>query len=155
MVGNSLRGRVSVSPTPAGPRTVPLGITAKKIDNRRKFNKRTVASRSGAYNKDSEYAQRSRNFFGDRFVDVKYTAIQSGGRQRFQDKVYEKLGFKLYEWQLDAAYNITLGHDVVLIAPTGGGKSLAFQSIVLGSKNSVILVITPIIGLMKDQVSGT
>ena len=39
-----------------------------------------------------------------------------------------------------------------MIAPTGGGKSIAFQSLVLSNPNVIILVITPVTALMKDQV---
>ena len=45
------------------------------------------------------------------------------------------------------------GRDALLIAPTGGGKTLTFQLPAL-MRPGVTIVITPLIALMKDQVDG-
>lgn len=45
------------------------------------------------------------------------------------------------------------GKDVLAILPTGGGKSICFQVPGL-MKEGIVLVITPLIALMKDQVQG-
>jgi ATP-dependent DNA helicase RecQ len=45
------------------------------------------------------------------------------------------------------------GKDALLIAPTGGGKTLTFQMPAL-MRPGVTIVITPLIALMKDQVDG-
>ncbi len=49
--------------------------------------------------------------------------------------------------------SISSGRDTLGLMPTGGGKSITFQVPALAQKG-VCLVITPLIALMKDQVSN-
>ncbi len=66
----------------------------------------------------------------------------------------EAFGFDdLRPMQADAIDAVLAGRDVLLTLPTGGGKSLAFQlpALVL---DGLVLVISPLIALMKDQVDG-
>jgi ATP-dependent DNA helicase RecQ len=49
--------------------------------------------------------------------------------------------------------SVLAGKDVLAVLPTGGGKSLCYQIPAL-SKRQLVIVVSPLIALMKDQVSG-
>lgn len=53
--------------------------------------------------------------------------------------------------QKEVIADILAGKDVMAVLPTGGGKSLCYQfpSVAL---NKVVIVISPLIALMNDQV---
>ncbi|MDP6505521.1 MAG: DEAD/DEAH box helicase, partial [Planctomycetota bacterium] len=55
--------------------------------------------------------------------------------------------------QKESIEAILNGRDVLLVLPTGGGKSLCYQLPALAS-DGIVLVISPLIALMKDQVDG-
>jgi len=73
--------------------------------------------------------------------------------------------FGLYhfkEQQRLAMKELILGRDVFVILPTGSGKSLIFQAFPLvldyiegnhGRHQSIVVVISPLLSLMKDQVN--
>src|SRR4030042_3184231 len=55
--------------------------------------------------------------------------------------------------QEDAIQNVMNGNDTLVLAPTGGGKSLCFQlPATLSGKLSI--VVSPLIALMKDQTDA-
>lgn len=57
------------------------------------------------------------------------------------------------EGQLDVISSVMAGRDAMAVMPTGGGKSLCYQlpSVAL---DGLVIVITPLIALMKDQVQA-
>lgn len=67
-----------------------------------------------------------------------------------------KLHFHLSKFrrgQREIISAVLSGQDVLAVLPTGGGKSLCYQLPAL-ERESLVLVISPLIALMKDQVDG-
>ena len=61
---------------------------------------------------------------------------------------------QLYDWQREAIDELVDGSGrVLVVAPTGGGKSMCFQQPAV-ELNGVALVITPLVSLMADQVQA-
>lgn len=55
--------------------------------------------------------------------------------------------------QRDIIESVGAGHDTLGLMPTGGGKSITFQVPTM-ARDGLCLVITPLIALMKDQVTN-
>lgn len=73
----------------------------------------------------------------------------------------EKLGYKLRPNQLEAVRSFISGNDVFVCLPTGSGKSLCYCLLPTAfdilrketaEPKSIVLVVSPLIALMKDQV---
>lgn len=69
------------------------------------------------------------------------------------------LGYSfLKKEQKDIILDFILGNDVFAVLPTGFGKSLCYACLprvfdrLLGTTNSVVIVLTPLTAIMKDQV---
>jgi ATP-dependent DNA helicase RecQ len=60
-------------------------------------------------------------------------------------------GFRL--GQGDIIQTSLEGRDALAVLPTGGGKSLCYQFVAVQT-NKLVIVISPLIALMKDQVAG-
>ena len=66
----------------------------------------------------------------------------------------EHFGFADFrEGQREVISAILEGHDIVVVMPTGSGKSLCYQLPAL-MKEGATLVVSPLIALMKDQVDA-
>src|SRR5205823_10629542 len=55
--------------------------------------------------------------------------------------------------QAEAMTSMLMGRDLVVVLPTGGGKSLCFQAPAL-AMDGLAVIISPLISLMKDQVDA-
>ena len=62
--------------------------------------------------------------------------------------------FELRDWQGIAISQIDCGQDVVIVAPTGGGKSMVFQGLALKDDRNIVFGIAPINALMTDQIGN-
>jgi ATP-dependent DNA helicase RecQ len=61
---------------------------------------------------------------------------------------------QLYDWQREAIDELMSGSGrVLVVAPTGGGKSMCFQQPAV-ELDGVALVVTPLVALMADQVQS-
>ena len=72
------------------------------------------------------------------------------------------LGYStLKEKQKDVILNFLSGNDVFAVLPTGYSKSLCYTCLpmafdnILRTKGSIVVVITPLTAIIKDQVSAT
>ena len=61
-------------------------------------------------------------------------------------------GYKVRGWQARAIQALLNGTDIMVSASTGSGKSLVFQAMVCASPKAIVLVISPLLSLMDDQV---
>ena len=65
-----------------------------------------------------------------------------------------KLSYTPDDWQLHLVRRILAGYDSILCAGTGYGKSLIFEALaLLGGKGKLVIVISPLKALERDQVS--
>ncbi len=74
-----------------------------------------------------------------------------------QNVLREMFGYESFRpGQLDAVAHVSAGKDVVVVLPTGLGKSICYQvpAIAAGRRGlGVTIVISPLIALMQDQVT--
>ena len=58
--------------------------------------------------------------------------------------------------QAEAVAAVLAGRDALAVLPTGGGKSLTYQvpAVVAAPRRAVVLVVSPLIALMRDQVDA-
>lgn len=81
-----------------------------------------------------------------------WTIMNFDWTEELKNLLQEKFKFKEFRSQQLAAINATLAKkDVLLLMPTGGGKSLVYQLPALIDKD-ITLVISPLISLIEDQL---
>ena len=73
--------------------------------------------------------------------------------QKLCKAICERFGYgAIMPWQASAMQAVVQGKDVVVSSGTGSGKSLVFQGLTLLKENAIVLVISPLISIMEDQV---
>ena len=75
-----------------------------------------------------------------------------------EETVARKLGYGLKEEQRKVINAFFRGNDVFAVLPTGYGKSLCYGRLPFFSDDglsSVVIVVTPLTAIMKDQVLDT
>lgn len=70
-------------------------------------------------------------------------------KQYFRE-VFHLTEFRPY--QVPSINAFLSGHDVMIIMPTGGGKSLCYQLAAITKNQGFTLVVSPLVSLMEDQV---
>jgi len=69
------------------------------------------------------------------------------------DVICSKFNYdRVHEWQALAMQALLNGTDVVASSGTGSGKSLVFQGMTLAKSEAIVLVISPLISIMDNQV---
>lgn len=67
-------------------------------------------------------------------------------------------GYPPRDWQVDTAIQLLEGHDVIVVAATGAGKSMVFGLLAIAAElagsNGLVLVVCPLKALQMDQVSA-
>lgn len=71
---------------------------------------------------------------------------------KFAEEIKSVLGKSLYLWQAHAIQKLLTGRDLLVKASTGAGKSLPYQAMALSRPGAVVLVVSPLIGLINNQV---
>ena len=79
-------------------------------------------------------------------LDARFAEVSEAVRRHF--------GFTSLRPLQDRAIRAALAdRDALVVLPTGGGKSLCFQAPAL-ARDGLVVVVSPLIALMKDQVDG-
>lgn len=63
-------------------------------------------------------------------------------------------GVELRDWQAEPIADVYSRKDVIVSAGTGSGKSMVFQCLPFMMNGGIILVVSPLLSLMHDQVSA-
>ena len=108
------------------------------------------------YPKILEYMERYWGYSSYRTLKAYDIAELQKGNKTVISISQEKIISDLIE-QVERCYNVKSFKDIFVTAPTGAGKSLMFQlpAMYIAEKYELVtLVITPLIGLMNDQVQA-
>ena len=87
-----------------------------------------------------------------------HKAAKKNGHDLFQVRTelsaifLEHYGSKPYDWQLNVTEAILLGLDSVIIVGTGKGKTIPFMLSLLLYPEALVLIVSPLKALQKDQV---
>jgi len=87
-----------------------------------------------------------------RFVNAELDKPWSDEMKALAEKIMEKWKTRPRAWQGQAMDCVIQGRDVMVRAGTGAGKSLCFQALALLRPGATVLVVSPLVGLMENQV---
>ena len=76
-------------------------------------------------------------------------------RAQLCSKFQEKFANDPHEWQLDVTEALLLRTDSIIIAGTGSGKTIPFMLHPMLHPMKMVLIVSPLKVLQKDQVSLT
>jgi len=86
--------------------------------------------------------------------DANNTVKQIGNSKDLYQILHRVFGFKQFRpYQYNVCEVVAAGQDVLLVMPTGAGKSLCYQLPGI-ARQGTTLVISPLIALMEDQVGA-
>jgi ATP-dependent helicase YprA (DUF1998 family) len=83
--------------------------------------------------------------------DVQNMRLRVGEAFQHRNRTLQ-LGFEKKDWQIAAASELLLGRDVTVVTGTGSGKSMCYLLTVIANLNGIIMVLSPLLSLMEDQV---
>lgn len=89
-----------------------------------------------------------------RFVDAEKHYPITHQTEAFMQELGKRFGFDPYPWQAHAIQSILEERDIIIRVGTAGGKSFVFQAMALVKPKAIVLVISPLIALMENQVSS-
>jgi superfamily II DNA helicase RecQ len=89
-----------------------------------------------------------------RFVDADLMTSLDPSTSQFIDQVNQTFSIVPRKWQSQAMQALLGGNNVLVRAGTGSGKSLIFEAMTMAKPGAVVLVISPLIALMHNQVSA-
>lgn len=82
------------------------------------------------------------------------TALMTTTEPPLENLLQERFKLPIFRrGQKEIIGSILAGKDVLAVLPTGGGKSLCYQYPAV-FKNELVIVVSPLIALMKDQVAS-
>ena len=101
---------------------------------------------------DSDSQTAYQNMSNDSYNDMSHSFFSDTSSI---DKVKTDLCIKeLKEFQVQAISAVGHGNDVILVQPTGSGKSLCFIVPALLSPNKVCIVVEPLVAIINNQVDA-
>src|SRR5947207_2517368 len=88
-----------------------------------------------------------------RFRAADYASRASDEAVPLTEHVKQQFGLtEIRDWQTRIYDRLLAGKDVMVHVKTGSGNSLTFQGMGLSKPNAIVLVISPLICLMQDQI---
>jgi superfamily II DNA helicase RecQ len=62
--------------------------------------------------------------------------------------------FRQHEWQTQAINHLNNKQSLLIIQPTGSGKSLVYQQYAMEHPHELVIVVSPLIALINDQLQS-